>query len=64
MARFAMSTLAARRRSQSRTAAAERRRYYRITRKGPQVASAEVERLRSLLEKALSTGLAPDRRHV
>ena len=35
----------------------ERRRYYRLTRFGKRVASAEVERLSGLLEQARATGL-------
>src|SRR5262245_16230064 len=39
------------------TSTDERRRYYRITRFGRRVASAEVARLHSLLEQARATGL-------
>jgi DNA-binding PadR family transcriptional regulator len=42
----------------------ERRRLYTITREGRAAASAEVERLRTLVEKAYSNGLAPKRRPV
>lgn len=42
----------------------ERRRLYTITREGRVAARAEVERLRDLLEKACSNGLAPKRRSV
>ena len=37
----------------------ERRRYYRLTKLGRRVASAEVERLSSLVSQARATGLAP-----
>jgi hypothetical protein len=39
----------------------ERRRYYRLTRFGRQVAAAEVERLTGLLKQARATGLVPKR---
>lgn len=37
----------------------ERRRYYRVTRFGKRVATAEVERLKALIREARATGLAP-----
>jgi hypothetical protein len=37
----------------------ERRRYYRLTRFGRRVASAEVERLNGLVRLARATGLVP-----
>ena len=37
----------------------ERRRYYRLTRFGKKVASAEVDRLSTLLQQARATGLVP-----
>jgi len=37
----------------------ERRRYYRLTRFGKRVASAEVGRLNALLQQARATGLVP-----
>ena len=37
----------------------ERRRYYRLTRFGKRVATAEVERLHALLQQARATGLVP-----
>jgi DNA-binding PadR family transcriptional regulator len=37
----------------------ERRRYYRLTRFGRRVASAEVERLNALVQQARATGLVP-----
>lgn len=39
----------------------ERRRYYRITKWGRQVALAEAQRLHALLEQARATGLIPKR---
>src|SRR5579875_3072191 len=39
----------------------ERRRYYRITKWGRQVALAEAQRLTQLLEQARATGLIPKR---
>jgi DNA-binding PadR family transcriptional regulator len=39
----------------------ERRRYYRLTRFGRQVAAAEVDRLTGLLKQARATGLVPKR---
>jgi DNA-binding PadR family transcriptional regulator len=39
----------------------ERRRYYRITKWGRQVALAEAQRLSELLEQARATGLIPKR---
>ena len=39
----------------------ERRRYYRLTRFGRQVAAAEAERLSALLSHARATGLVPKR---
>lgn len=39
----------------------ERRRYYRLTRFGRQVAAAEAERLTALLSQARSSGLVPKR---
>jgi DNA-binding PadR family transcriptional regulator len=42
----------------------ERRRYYRITADGRAAASAEVERLQALVDKARANGLAPKRRHA
>src|SRR5581483_8152842 len=41
--------------------AAERRRYYKLTRAGRTAASAEVERLGSLLKTARANGLAANR---
>ena len=38
----------------------ERRRYYRLTRFGRRVASAEVERLNGLVKQARATGLVPE----
>ena len=38
----------------------ERRRYYRLTRFGRRVASAEVERLKGLVKQARATGLVPE----
>src|SRR3977135_2530376 len=38
----------------------ERRRYYRLTRFGKRVATAEVERLNALLKQPGATGLVPD----
>lgn len=40
----------------------ERRRYYRLSRYGRRVASAEVERLHQLISQAQATGLAPNRK--
>jgi DNA-binding PadR family transcriptional regulator len=37
----------------------ERRRYYRLTRFGKRVATAEVERLNALVQQARATGLVP-----
>ncbi|HMC62302.1 MAG TPA: PadR family transcriptional regulator [Candidatus Solibacter sp.] len=37
----------------------ERRRYYRLTRFGRRVATAEVERLSAMVQQARATGLAP-----
>jgi DNA-binding PadR family transcriptional regulator len=37
----------------------ERRRYYRITRFGRRVATAEVDRLNALVQQARATGLVP-----
>jgi DNA-binding PadR family transcriptional regulator len=37
----------------------ERRRYYRLTRFGKRVASAEVDRLNALVQQARATGLVP-----
>ena len=37
----------------------ERRRYYRITKRGRQIALAEAQRLTELLEQARATGLIP-----
>ena len=37
----------------------ERRRYYRLTRFGKRVATAEVERLKALMREARATGLVP-----
>jgi DNA-binding PadR family transcriptional regulator len=42
----------------------ERRRYYRISDEGRAAASAEVERLQALVDKARAIGLAPKRRHA
>lgn len=39
----------------------ERRRYYRITKRGRQVALAEAQRLSELLNQARATGLIPER---
>jgi DNA-binding PadR family transcriptional regulator len=39
----------------------ERRRYYRITKRGRQVALAEAKRLSDLLDQARATGLIPRR---
>jgi DNA-binding PadR family transcriptional regulator len=45
----------------TRVAAEQRRRYYSITPEGRKAATAEVERLRVLLQKARSNGLTPKR---
>jgi len=39
----------------------ERRRYYRLTKFGRQVAAAEAERLSAMLSHARATGLVPKR---
>jgi len=40
----------------------ERRRYYRLTRYGKRVATAEVERLSAMVQQARATGLVPGAR--
>ena len=46
--------------SPDRSSTDERRRYYRLTRFGKRVASAEVHRLTGLVRQARATGLVPE----